>query len=200
MGHGGTFRTPNTEEGRMSRFPERACAVLLTVVLTLPACRPNASTDRAAVDAESDEEAAATAIRRQGERWIEAASSGDIEQMSELYERNAVFLPPGSPPIRGRDAIAELYRQQFDRFEVEVEFDTDDLVVDQRLAYRRGTYRAELVERTSGDTVVTRDKFLEIWREGENGTWRIARDMWNSLEPSGSAQGSVDTSTGGNDG
>lgn len=184
----------------MSGFTERACAVLLVVLVTLPACRPNESTDRAPVDTVADEDAALTDIRRQGERWIEAASAGDVERMAPLYERDAVFLPPGSPPIRGREAIAELYRQQFDRFEVELEFDTDELVVDRSLAYRRGTYRAELVSRASGDTVVARDKFLEIWREGEDGTWRIARDMWNAVEPPEPAPGPEDASTRGETG
>lgn len=181
----------------MSGFTARACTALLVVALTLPACRPDASTDRAAVDTVADEDAAATRIRHQGARWIEAAGAGDVERMAPLYERDAVFLPPGSPPVRGREAIADLYRQQFERFEVKVEFETDELVVDRRLAYRRGNYRAELVDRTSGDTVVARDKFLEIWREGEDGTWRIARDMWNALEPPGPAPGSEDASTGG---
>lgn len=150
-----------------------AAPLLLGLTLALPAC---SSTGGGEMSPEEE-------IRRQSEAWTEAAQRGDADRLAALYAPDAVFLPPGAPEVRGREAIARLYRQQFDRFEVSVTFRTQEIVADRTLAFRRGTYRAELISRSGGDTATARDRFLEIWRRDEDGTWRIARDMWNEGAP-----------------
>lgn len=148
-------------------------AVVVTTALALIACTSERGDDTASVQA----------ITERAGIWPEAAEAGDTERMISLYATDAVFLPPGSPPVEGRERIADLFRQQFGRFQVDVEFETDGIVVERDLAYRRGCYRADLVGRENRDTVVARDEFLEIWRRGEDGIWRITRDMWNSTRP-----------------
>lgn len=148
-------------------------AVVMSTALALIACTSERGDDTASVQT----------IAERAAIWPEAAEAGDTERMISLYATDAVFLPPGSPPVEGRERIADLFRQQFGRFEVDVEFDTEEIVVERDLAYRRGSYRAELVGREDRDTVVARDKFLEIWRRGEDGAWRITRDMWNAVRP-----------------
>lgn len=123
-----------------------------------------------------------TAIRRQAERWVEAARQEDADALAALYTEDAIMLPPGAPPITGRDRIRSLFARQFARSEGTYEFQTYELVVTGDWAYRRGSYVAT-VDPAQGDAVRLEDKFIDIWRRSPDGEWRIARDIWNHTAP-----------------
>jgi uncharacterized protein (TIGR02246 family) len=121
-------------------------------------------------------------IERLGRQWEEAANTGQVERLMEVYAPDAVILPPGGPSIEGSETIRELFRQEFERFDTKIAFTTVEIEIEGDMAYRRGNYVWRGTPRGTGQPLETRNKFLEIWKLQPDGGWRIAVDMWNPAE------------------
>ena len=122
-----------------------------------------------------------TAILHQAERWVEAAKEENADDLARIYTKDAILLPPGSPPIKGRANIRSLFAEQFARLDATIEFHTQELVVAGEWAYRWGYY-VITAETQDENELRIKDKYLEIWNRGPNGQWLIARDIWNRTE------------------
>lgn len=127
-------------------------------------------------------DAARAEIERLGHQWEEAANTGQVERLVEVYAPDAVILPPGGPVIEGTATIRELFRQEFEAFDTKIAFTTQEIEVEGDMAYRRGRYVWRGTERGSGRALETTNKFLEVWKRQSDGSWRIAVDMWNPAE------------------
>ncbi|MFW6078976.1 MAG: YybH family protein [Gemmatimonadota bacterium] len=125
---------------------------------------------------------AVRAIERRGAEWVDAARREDADALAALYTEDAVLLPPGAEALSGREAIRAMFADQFARFDGEYDFRTEEIVVRDDLAYRWGGYRAA-IEVPGGEAMRLDDSFIEIWRRGADGEWRIARDIWNHDVP-----------------
>lgn len=126
-------------------------------------------------------------IREQGTRWIAAAESEDAATIADIYAEDAIFLPPGQSPLRGRDTIRSLFEAQFDAMDADYEFSIEQIEVADDWAWRRGRYEV-VAPLPNGDTLRADDKFVDIWHRDEDGRWRIAVDIWNAnpaTEPEG---------------
>ena len=55
-----------------------------------------------------------------------ADSTADVEGLLALYTRDARWVTPGRPPLEGRDALGERYREIFAEFEQTVVLEVDD--------------------------------------------------------------------------
>jgi uncharacterized protein (TIGR02246 family) len=161
--------------------------VRMGVVLALTACGGSGGGEEADGGARAE-------IERLGQQWEEAANTGQVERLMEVYAPDAVILPPGGPIIEGSETIRELFRQEFERFDTKIAFTTTEIEVEGDMAYRRGRYVWRGTPRGTGQPLETRNKFLEIWKRQPDGTWRIAVDMWNPAE-SPAAAGGVGIST-----
>jgi uncharacterized protein (TIGR02246 family) len=56
------------------------------------------------------------AIRNLITTWHRASAEGDVATVLTLMSEDVIFLTPGQPPIRGRDAFAALQKAAGDRF------------------------------------------------------------------------------------
>ena len=51
------------------------------------------------------------AIQKLTEDWVSAVRKKDIARLTSMVTDDAVFLPPGFPPIRGKEAVAAMYNR-----------------------------------------------------------------------------------------
>lgn len=135
--------------------------------------------------AQTSSDADSIAIRQQAERWVKASDQQNADALAALYTEDALMLPPGAPPMAGRDRIHSLFEQQFKQFadaDMNVEFETHELKVAGDWAWRRGSY-VLTIDPDDGEKIRVEDKFIDIWKRGADGRWRIARDIWNHTTP-----------------
>lgn len=140
-------------------------------------------------------DAARAEIERLARQWEQAANTGQVERLVEVYAPDAVILPPGAPPIEGSATIRELFRQEFERFDTKIAFTTQEIEVEGDLAYRYGRYVWRGTPRGRAEAFETTNKFLEIWKRQPDGSWRIAVDMWNPADAPSAAGGVGVTTT-----
>jgi len=56
------------------------------------------------------------AIRKLTQDWLAAVRAKDIPRLAGMVTDDAVFLPPGFPPIRGKQAVEAMYQSFFPPF------------------------------------------------------------------------------------
>jgi len=99
----------------------------------------------------------------------------------ESYTPDAVVMPPGHQALKGSEEIRRWFGGMLDSFTIEgFESSPEEVVVAGEWAFRRGTFDWILRARDSGELLKPRSKFLQIWQRLEDGSWRVARGIWNS--------------------
>jgi ketosteroid isomerase-like protein len=105
----------------------------------------------------------------------EVVGRRDFAALERVYTRDARILPPGSPAVAGRAAIAEFWRGALEALKVQsLRLHTIGLDVFGDRAQEIG--RAELAVEGGGAPVAL--KYVVLWRR-EDGGWRMDVDIWN---------------------
>src|SRR5215472_15720943 len=122
------------------------------------------------------------AIRRLTEDWLAAVRAKDIARLAQMVTEDAVFLPPGFPPIRGRQAVESMYNAFFPQFvSVEQRASTEELTVAGDWAYAWGSEKFVLVPKAGGPPIQMEGKGMSILRRQPDGSWKFARGINNAL-------------------
>jgi uncharacterized protein (TIGR02246 family) len=134
-----------------------ALAVAFVVVLAAPAFAQKAEIE--AVNA----------------KWIELFNKGDFAGLASLYTADASAFPPGSPIVRGRDAIRAMWKDMAEKFGDPKLTTLDVKPLGAAAAREIGTFSLK----TKGPTLqeVT-GKYVVVW-EKVGSDWQLAADIWN---------------------
>lgn len=116
------------------------------------------------------------------QRQVDAAIiGGDTERYITLLTDDAVLLPPNGPAVSGTEAIRTWNNAMSKQFRIVSYAPVDDeVVVDGNWAFRRATVDWTIAPAAGGKAVRDSGKFIIIYRRGSDGSWRVARDIWNS--------------------
>jgi uncharacterized protein (TIGR02246 family) len=122
------------------------------------------------------------AIRKLTEDWLGAMRSKDIPGLAGMVTEDAVFLPSGFPPIRGKRAVETMYRSFFPQFSsVEQTVSIEELQVAGDWAFAWGTEKFTLVPEAGGAPIEMQGKGMSILRRQADGSWKFARGINNTL-------------------
>ena len=119
-------------------------------------------------------------IRELDESWLAAARRRDLDGMMAIYAPEAEELQPEQPPLVGRDAIRDFYRQLLERYpRFNHSVTTDEVMIAESadLAVVRGAYRFTFDETKPDDVEV--GKFVGVWIFS-SGDWRLQLNISNS--------------------
>jgi len=123
------------------------------------------------------------AISQVAEAYRKAVLAGDAAAVAAVYLEDAVEMPPGHAPVRGRDAIERYYREclqgpcRFTAFQIS----PWDATVSGGVAYNAGTSRQTIV--AGGAAVECSSKYLVVLKRDRTGSWRVAYSAYNLDSP-----------------
>ncbi len=109
--------------------------------------------------------------------WNEALNAGDLDTLTMVYESNARIMPPNGETLRGAAGVREIFGAMTEAG-LTARMVIEEITMQESVAYKIGSYTL-----MDGDDVVDSGKFIETWRKGEDGKWRISNDIWNSNNP-----------------
>ncbi len=142
---------------------------LITVIwLALAACQSNTD-DLSPKDL--------SAIKTSSAKWVETYNNNDWAALAELFAPDAIMMPPNSPEVIGRTAIADWEAKFEQGFSIAFDIQTIDGNADQAIVRGRSCVFIPL---ESGETGVDIGKFLEVRQKQPNGDWLITYDIFNS--------------------
>jgi ketosteroid isomerase-like protein len=116
------------------------------------------------------------AVEEGNRKFGAAVQRKDYAELASLYTNDAKVLAPDAPIVTGRKAIENFWRDAASALGlVGATLRTLELEVSEDTVYEVG--QADL-KVTSGQATV---KYMVVWRRGDDGAWRLHRDIWNSM-------------------
>jgi ketosteroid isomerase-like protein len=112
-------------------------------------------------------------IRNQDKAFSVEFERGDSAAVAAHYASDAIVMPPNSEPVK-KDAIASFWGAAR-RMAKSLKLDISDISGSGDLIYETGTYEMT----GENNQVVDKGKYVVVWKR-ENGSWKIARDIWNA--------------------
>src|SRR5450759_414727 len=108
-------------------------------------------------------------------KWVEYFDKGDFTGVASLYTDDATALPPGSGMVKGRAAIAAMWKGMAEQVG-DPKVTTIEVKRLGRVAAREiGTF--SLKTKGPAPKEVT-GKYVVLW-EKVRGNWKLATDIWN---------------------
>jgi ketosteroid isomerase-like protein len=115
------------------------------------------------------------------EREKAAVAAGDPAAYFAILTEDAIFMPPQSLAKSGEELRSWLSAFLRD-FQIEwLSFASTELEVVESLAYHTFTYTWLATPRAGGEGKVASGKGLHILRRQTDGSWKIAREIWNAV-------------------
>jgi len=123
---------------------------------------------------------ARTAIEVANAKFSEAFARGDAKALAAMYTSDAIAFPPDSEMIRGREAIGEFWKKTRESGVQSAALTTIDLGRSGDVAYETGTV-ALTIQPVGKEPTMASAKYLVVWKRQPDGSWKLHRDIWNSL-------------------
>jgi uncharacterized protein (TIGR02246 family) len=113
------------------------------------------------------------------ERVEAANNAGDVEGWVSFFSDDAVYMPPGVPPVTTRAGLIEIAQAGF-RHRASIDIEPVEIQVFGTWAFARSRVTGTVKLAGSGETVLVDVKQLVIYRRNDAGNWQIARLINNS--------------------
>ena len=120
------------------------------------------------------------------EVWEEYASSlgaGDLDRWISLYIDDGIQMPPDVPRNIGKEKIKAFNQNTADLFHWKMAINCEEVRETDDWGFARGTYTFELIPKKEGETIKGSGKFMTILEKQDDGSWKIARDIFNYDAP-----------------
>ena len=123
------------------------------------------------------------AIRDLISNWLKFTSAGDIDAILRLMAEDVVFLRPGQPPMKGREAFASGLKAALPQLSIQGTADIQEIQVIGNIAYCWNHLTVTMTPRTGNQPAMTHSgNILSIFRKEPAGNWVLWRDA-NMLMP-----------------
>jgi uncharacterized protein (TIGR02246 family) len=129
----------------------------------------------------ADVDAVADAIDAVWREYEASHLASEPDRWIELWAEDGVQMPPGVPPVVGKDAIYpritnDLQNNEYSEFVIT----NEDVEVNGGMAFARGTFAVTVAPKNGGDAMSFEGKYMTIFRQQPDGSWKIYRDIFNS--------------------
>jgi ketosteroid isomerase-like protein len=124
-------------------------------------------------------------IAESHQRYISAVLAGDVETICSLYSDTAILMPPNDSTLYGKKELDEWHREYFADFRVATFTEIErEVSAFEGWAVERWAYMVAIQPLHGGDRIRDDGRFLALWKH-EDGAWKIAQAMFNSIRPVG---------------
>jgi len=102
-------------------------------------------------------------------------AAGDLENLLDLYEPDAVIQSAGQVPVVGAKAIREFWSATFSSYRVALVPDVLEEAAFGDVTIVRGNAVGRLVPRVGGESIAVDSWFMQVYRRRAAGTWHFWR-------------------------
>lgn len=128
-----------------------------------------------------DQEAEAQTLMDLSRAWAQAANANDHEKTLDFWAEDAVVMSPDQPALKGHDAIRGMLEGSSQIPGFEVNWEPKEAYVskcgDMGYVLAHNYFK---FQDSTGNTITTFNKAVEIWKKQEDGSWKNAVDIFNA--------------------
>jgi ketosteroid isomerase-like protein len=132
------------------------------------------------------------AIHEATSELLRALNTSDLEAVMAVWDDRGTPMPSGHASVQGHQAIGAYFDELFRHHRFEFVFTSSQVSVEGALAVERVVYSATVWSLERGRSQRDRGKGVHVYRQREDGSWKLVIDVWNTdgPEPSSGAEGS----------
>ncbi len=119
------------------------------------------------------------AIQERQDQWSSAFNAHDENALAAIYAEDAVLVPPGSMPVKGRAEIGKTLASLFPEIR-DIKLVADEvrpLGADHAVEIGHSEYQAVGKDGKLSPAV---DNYVVVWRKAKDGVWYYVTDIFNS--------------------
>jgi ketosteroid isomerase-like protein len=122
------------------------------------------------------------AVEEANKKFIDASLQRDAVAAAALCTDDTILLPPNSKMIQGKKATEKYWRTTWAQLKItDFKMAIVDLSGQGNLVYEVGHYTIKF--RFQGKEGVEEGKYVVIWKQMADKTWKKHMDIWNSNMP-----------------
>jgi uncharacterized protein (TIGR02246 family) len=141
-------------------------------------------TQEEVISLEERKKADIAALREILNKYAAMCHAGDLEGWLSLWTDDGIQMYPGAPSRVGKEQIRAGMKPAFDQFILKIAITSEmEAKVSGNLGFARGTYTLSMVPKAGGEETKFDGKYLTILEKQRDGSWKIARDCFNSNVP-----------------
>jgi len=135
-----------------------------------------------------DKTALASVIDPWNDSFYQAVRESDAATIELLITADVVVMPPNETTLNGRSSVRAWWDQYFKNFKIEeLDLNQHSVIVADKWAFAWGSHSVKIRPLRGGNLIQDEMRFLNVWQHQPDRKWRLARMMWNSKLPIGSA-------------
>jgi len=131
----------------------------------------------------------ADAVRAADQDWLKVFAAKDLDKSVAFLDEKGAMLAPNAPIASSREAIAKLFTGFFALPDLKISWHVEraDVARSGELGYTSGTYEMTFTDPT-GKTVSDKGKYVTVWKEQADRSWKVLLDIFNTdLPPTGAS-------------
>jgi uncharacterized protein (TIGR02246 family) len=145
------------------------------------------ATSALGADAMQKPSSEADAVRAVGQQWRAYYESGNYDAIPDLYTEDTMVMPRGRPRIVGREAMRKSIGGLAAGRRVDIAIEEKELVLAGDLAWYIGDFTVTYTPPDGGAAMREQGRSLVIFKKGDDGKWRVHRDIDSPAPPLGAA-------------
>jgi ketosteroid isomerase-like protein len=109
---------------------------------------------------------------------------GDMEKTISFFADDGMEMPPNMPAVGGRDSIRAMWSKMMSSGMkmTAVEFTPLDIQAGGTVGYEIGNYAMTMSMPSMGE-MKDQGKYMTVWRQQADGTWKLRAETWSSDMP-----------------
>lgn len=119
-------------------------------------------------------------IEKLGKQFADAFGKGDVGAVAAMYANDAMAFPPEAQIVKGRAAIEAMWKGVREIGAQSIEFEVVDVAASGVLLVETGIATLHVAGAGPAEATV-KVKYVVVWKKQKDGSWKIYRDIWNSL-------------------
>ncbi len=123
-----------------------------------------------------------TTIHKLEDEFLAAHAFNDGAKLAAFYTDDALLIPPDEQTVRGKQAIAAWYDNEFKKAPpIENPKATlEEIEIRGDLAFIRGNFILKFKGKTPDTPNIQNLRFISIWRKQPDENWKFYCDIWNT--------------------
>ncbi|MHC4332063.1 MAG: YybH family protein [Planctomycetota bacterium] len=161
----------------------RRTTLAAALLLALLGCTPPAGQPEPGSEGSAGYKADVQAILDFEQTVFDAQIAGDFEAWLSSFAEDVTLFPPNEPPLTNKLAIRQYNAPLWEQFDLHEETDDREVEVAGDWGYIRAHWTWTLTPKDGGKIVKDTGNSIWIVHRQPNGSWKIARAIWNSDKP-----------------
>jgi len=127
-------------------------------------------------------EADPTAISEAREQLIAALNNDNVDGIMAILTGDHITMAPNEPAL-ALTALRAWHQSRISESKLDMSFTSEEILMVGDWAFERWTSSLTLTPTAGGSPTRDSNKGIWVWKRQADGTWRLARSIWNSDIP-----------------